>query len=154
MNARKLFLLLVVVAALALAIVPALAAETRVKTLTEDEINNSYRVTNPARRSVSNVSVDLQPGQVVVYSTHTYPRGRVYQVMSTFTASVSNGRIVWQAVTASVDGQTVPQEVLNQINAWIDASWRNYFKSKHSGRVVSVEISEDAITITYTVGRG
>lgn len=154
MNARKLFLLFALVAALALAAVPALAAETRVKTLTEDDINSSYRVTNPARRSISDVSVDLQPGQVVIDSTHTYPRGRVYHMTTTLTASVSNGRIFWDVTSVSRDGQAISQDLLNQINAWMAASWRGYYKSKNPGRVVSVEITEDAINITYTVGRG
>ena len=69
MNARKLGLIALIVLILVAMAFPTLAADktkTVTVTLTETQINNSYRVTNPRARSITNVNVDLQPGQVVI----------------------------------------------------------------------------------------
>jgi hypothetical protein len=150
---RKSIVILFVVGLLGAMAIPALAANTRTKTITEEQINNSYRVTNPWRRSVSNVSVDLQPGQMVIYSTHTYRGGNSYAVVSTAVPSVENGRIFWDVTSAMVDGSDIAPELLEQINAHMDASWRNYFRSQNPGRVTAVEITDDAILVTVTTGR-
>jgi len=77
---RKSLVILCVVGLLGVLAIPALAATITTKTVTEDQINNSYCATNPWRRSVTNVSVDLQPGQAVIYSTHTYRGGKSYEI--------------------------------------------------------------------------
>jgi hypothetical protein len=62
---------------------------------------------------------------------------------------VSNGRVIWTATAASINGQSVSQELLNQINASVASSWRRYIKDKlPAGRITSVEVTEDAITFT------
>jgi len=133
---------------MALLVIPAAAAVTRTWTATEDQINSTYRVTNPARRTVSDVSVDLQPGQVVVSSTHTYRRNIAYSVVTTFIPTVSNGRVTWEVSTTTVNGEALPADVQQQINDWIGASWRNYLKGKYTGRVVSVEITDTDVSVT------
>lgn len=122
---------------------------SRTRVITEAQINESYRVTNPARRAVSNVVVDLQPGQVVISSTHTYPNA-TYDVVSVWTPSVSNGRIIWQSSSITANGQPASQELIDQVNASILTSWRNYWRSQNPGRVQSVVISDNEITITRT----
>lgn len=138
-----------VLSMMAVLVIPAAAqARTRTWTATEDQINSSYRVTNPARRSISEVSVDLQPGQIVVSSTHTYPRNLVYAVETTFVPTVSNGRITWSVTSVLVDGEALPADVQQQINDWLGASWRNYLKGKYTERVQSIEITDTEIIVT------
>lgn len=156
--ARKSLMVGVLLALLALMIVPAGAApaeqrtRTRTWTVTEEQVNSSYRVTNPARRTISDVTVDLQPGQIVISSTHTYPRSLVYAVQTTLVPTVSNGRVTWDVTSVSADGQALPADVQAQINTWLDSSWRNFLKDKYSGRVQSVTITDTDITVT-TQGR-
>ncbi|MBE0688868.1 MAG: hypothetical protein IH587_01945, partial [Anaerolineae bacterium] len=104
----------IVVLALPFATASAQAA-TRSHTWTEDQINNSYRVTNPWRRSVTDVSVDLRPGQVVISSTQVYRRA-TYQVEAVYEPRVSNGRIYWTLTSASANGEPASQDLINQIN--------------------------------------
>lgn len=133
---------------MALLVIPAAAAVSRTWTVTEEQINNTYRVTNPVRRGVSDVSVDLQPGQIFVSSTHTYRRNIAYSVVTTFVPTVSNGRVTWSVSSVTVDGEALPAEVQQQVNDWMAASWRNYLKGKYTGRVVSLEITDTDLTVT------
>lgn len=151
MNAfRKTVVTVTLLALLALAVVPVFAQSAASVTWTEEDINNSYRVTNPARRSVTNVSVDLQPGQVVVNATVTLRGKTPVDVVTTLTPSVSNGRIFWTVTAVTKDGQPVSQAILNQINASITSSWRSYVKEHgRPGRVTAIEITDD-VTITYS----
>jgi hypothetical protein len=122
---------------------------SRTRVITEAQINESYRVTNPARRAISNVVVDLQPGQVVISSTHTYPNA-TYDVVSVWTPSVSSGRVTWQAISITANGQPSSQELIDQVNASILTSWRNYWRNQNPGRVQSIVISDNEITVTRT----
>ncbi len=145
---RKLTLALVMILVLAALAVPALAAD-RVISISESSINESFRVTNPVRRTISNVVVDLQSGQAVVTATVTWRNGSA-NVSGTIVPSVnSNGRITWTVTTAAVNGQTVSSDILTQINNSISSSWARYWRNNGpAGRVVAVEITSDAINIT------
>ncbi|MBI5928355.1 MAG: hypothetical protein HY862_03550 [Chloroflexi bacterium] len=146
--ARKMIVTLVLVGILALLAVPALAAGSRTKTITEDTINSSYRVSNPYRSRVSNLSVDLQPDQVVVSSTHNF-RNASYDVVTTLTPTVSNGRVTWTVLSATSNGEAVSADLLAQINASITSSWRNFIKNQAgSGRITSIVITDTDITYT------
>ncbi|MBI5669957.1 MAG: LmeA family phospholipid-binding protein [Chloroflexi bacterium] len=150
---RKIVITITLLALLALAVVPAFAQSATV-TWTEEDINSSYRVTNPARRSVTNVSVDLQPEQVVVNATVTLRGKTPVDVVTTLTPSISNGRIFWTVTAVTKDGQPVSQDILNQINASITSSWRHYVKEHgRPGRVTAIEITDDTVTITYSRSR-
>lgn len=150
MKVGKSILILLVLGLLAALAMPALAATTRARSISEEQINKSYRVTNPWRRAVSDVSVDLQPGQVVIYSTHTYRGGNAYAVATTAVPSVENGRIFWDVTSVMVDGSEISADLLAQINTWMEASWVNYMKRQNPGRVTAIEISEDAALVTYS----
>lgn len=152
MNAfRRIFIILSVVVVLAVLAIPTFAQGTMTRTVTEDQINASYWVTNPVRRSVSNVHVDLQAGQVVISATFTYRRIEPFEGEAVLVPSVENGRVYWSAVSATRDGEPVSDELLNQINASIESAWRNYVR-RHApaGRISAVDISEDSITFTLT----
>ncbi|MCA9908288.1 MAG: hypothetical protein KC519_06525 [Anaerolineae bacterium] len=119
-------------------------------TWTEEQINEAYRVSNPWRRSVTDVYVDLQPGQVVISSTQTYRRA-TYQVEAVYEPSISNGRIYWTLTSASANGEPASQDLINQVNASISSSWRNYVrKQAGTGRVQGITITDTDLTVTYT----
>lgn len=139
----------VVVLALPFAVVGA-QGTTQSHSWTEDQINDAYRVTNPWRRSVTDVTVDLQPGQVVISSTQTYRRA-TYQVEAVYQPSISNGRIYWTLASASANGEPASQDLIGQINASISSSWRNYVRQQAGpGRVQSITITDTDLTVTYT----
>jgi hypothetical protein len=147
-SSRKFVVFVLMMVALGMMVVPTLAA-TRSVSVSESDINASFRVTNPALRQVSNLHVDLQPGQAVVSATFTFRKGGSFDAAVTLVPSVSNGRVIWTATAASINGQSVSQELLNQINASVASSWRRYIKDKlPAGRITSVEVTEDAITFT------
>ncbi len=151
---RKLMIVLVMLATMAVMAFPAFAQNgTRTKTVTEDTINSSYRVSNPYRSRVSNLAVDLQSGQAVISSTHNY-RNASYDVVTTITPTVSNGRVTWSVLSATTNGEPVSADLLAQINASITSSWRNYIKSQAgTGRVTSVVITDTDITYTFEAKR-
>ena len=151
---RKTFIVVGLLALFALMAVPTLAAVTKIVTPTETQINDTYWVTNPSWRAVTNRAVDLQAGQVVVSETVTPPNGNPISVSATYTAEVSNGRIIWTATARTSNGDPVSDELLAQINANMSSSWARFVKeTKQVGRVTDIDISEDAITVTLTSRR-
>jgi len=131
---------------------PAFAqGNTHTVTITEEQINDSYRVTNPARRSVAEVSVDLQEGQAVHTATFTWRNYGPVEVVTTATPSIRNGRVYWTVTSVTADGETVSDELLRQINSSIETSWRNYVRRQlPAGRITDIQISETQITVTFT----
>ncbi len=123
--------------------------------ITEDDINNSFRVTNPPNRRVTDLSIDLQPGVAVHSYTYTIraPRGGAttsFAIVATLTPSVTNGRIYWTLTGATVDGQPASQDMINQINAVLTSSWRNFIRTNaRPGRVTSVTITDTEVQIAY-----
>jgi hypothetical protein len=138
--------LFAVVLTLLVAALPAFA--TRTVTITEDQINDSFRVNNPVGRRISNVSVDLQPDQAVVSATWS-TRRESSAVVATYAPSVSNGRVSWTVVSITVNGQPASASLLTQINNSISASWYNYIRNQAgSGRITAVTVSDTDITFT------
>ncbi|MEO8392769.1 MAG: hypothetical protein ABI700_07235 [Chloroflexota bacterium] len=123
------------------------------KTLTEAQINSSFRVTNPANRNVSNVNVDLQPGQVVISETYTWRSAtgvRTDTVVAILTPAIVNGRVEWNVLSVTANGQPASAELIAQINASLATSWRRWFaENGPTGRVSDVTVSDDAISYTY-----
>jgi hypothetical protein len=153
MNVRKFSLIALLVVVLGVMAFPTLAAEKVVTiTLTESDINSSFRVTNPRLRTITNVNVDLQPGQVVITATFTAPKTSPIPVSATLVPSVSNGRVTWTVLSATANGKAASADLLTQINASISTAWRNYWKGKHPGYVTSLTVSDDSITWTKVYG--
>jgi hypothetical protein len=150
---RKFTLVMVVIAALALMAAPAFAADTTKQiTIQEADINASYWVTNPAWRAVTDRSIDLQPGQVVVSETITRRGHDPAAVTITYTPYISNGRVFWTAVAATKDGSPVSADFLQEINDHMASSWRHYIREHRApGHVTQIDISDSAITLTVTV---
>ena len=145
---------LVMIAVLTLTAAPALAqsdSTTRTVSLTEAEANAFYRVTNPILRSTSDVSVDFQPGQVVINATVTLRRQAPFAISGTFVPEVRNGRVYWTSTVATIDGEQVSDALLRQINYFIRTAWRYYIMSMMGvGRVTDVTITDTELTITLT----
>jgi len=151
MNARKISLIALLMVVLAAMAFPTLAAEKTVTvTLSESDINSSYRVTNPRNRTISGVNVDLQPGQAVITATFTTPKVSSIPVSVTLVPSLSNGRVTWTVSAATANGQAASADLLTQINAAISSSWRNYWKGKVTGKVTAFSISDSSVTWTKT----
>ncbi|MEZ4669834.1 MAG: hypothetical protein R3E39_18160 [Anaerolineae bacterium] len=151
---RKITIVLTLVVISALMVAPTFAAGTKVITKTEDQINKSYWVTNPAWRAVTNRYVDLQPGQVVVKESITRRGKDPVAVEVTYTPSVENNRIFWTAISVTVNGQAASQELIDQVNANRTYSWANYWKRNGgSGKVQSVEITDTEIKVTVATNR-
>ncbi len=149
MNARKLTLIALLVVILGAMAFPTLAAEKTVTTtLTESQINSSYRVTNPRNRTISDVNVDLQSGQTVITATFKAPHTADIPVSVTLVPTLSNGRVTWTVSAATANGKAASTDLLAQINASISSSWRNYWKSKISGKITAFTITDDSVSWT------
>lgn len=143
------FMLFVLVAGLT---VPVLAQNIVTRTLTEEQINASYRATNPRRAVISQIAVDLQPGQVVISATHTYRWGSV-QTITTTIPYIQDGRIYWQVVSiVTGEGQAASPDLIDQVNASIMSSWRNYIRGQVDGIISSVTVTDADITFSLTPG--
>lgn len=149
MNMRKLSLVAVLMVVLAAMVFPTLAAEKTVTvSISESDINSSYRVTNPRNRKISDVVVDLQAGQAVISATFTTASSSPIAVSVTLVPTLSNGRVTWSVSAASANGQPASADLLAQINASISSSWRNYWKNKNMGKVTAFTITDDTVTWT------
>jgi hypothetical protein len=123
------------------------------KTYTEAQINSSFRVTNPASRNVSNVYVDLQPGQVTISESYTWRSNtgvRTDNIVAVFTPSIVNGRVYWGVVSITANGQPASTDLITQINASLATAWRRWFgENGPAGHVTDLTITDSAISYTY-----
>lgn len=88
-----------------LIVAPSLAQRSTI-TVTEAEINASYRINNPARLSVTSKSVDLQPGQVYLTTSWQTRQGGRYTSYVTLVPVIEAGNLNWRATSARVEGLT------------------------------------------------
>ncbi|HVO43448.1 MAG TPA: hypothetical protein VMT34_12535 [Aggregatilineales bacterium] len=111
MKTTRYLLAALCVAAVALLAVPsaqaaALTTTPRTVTITEDQINSSYRITNPVRRSVTNAHVTLGDGIVTISATITHRDGTSYQAQSVWKPYISaRGALIFGFQSATVNGQ-------------------------------------------------
>jgi hypothetical protein len=151
---KRIFIVIVVLVMVALPMVVSAQSASRTFTITEAQINQSFRVTNPVRVRVSNMVVDLQPGQVSISYTYTVraPRGSSTtsrSVNTIYVPNVTNGRLYWSVTSVIVNGQPASDDLVRQINASIESSWRNYIRRQlDTGRIGSITITNTEMTIT------
>ncbi len=145
----KLTVGLVLVAVLTVIVTPAFAQDTtRTITRTEDEVNQSYWVTNPGWRAITDRYVDLQNGQVVVKESITRRGKDPLAVEITYVPSIENGRIFWTITSVLHDGQSAAQEIIDQANANRSNSWRNWWRRNGAaGKVQSITITDSDVTV-------
>lgn len=151
---KRIFVAAVVLVLAALPLAVSAQSASRTFTITEEQINESFRVTNPARVRVTNMVVDLQPEQVSISYTYTVrsPRGSGttnHSVNTVYVPNVSSGRLYWSVTSVTVNGQPASDDLVRQINASIESSWRNYIKRQiDTGRIGSITITDTEMTIT------
>ena len=151
---KRILIIVVVLVMAALPLAVSAQSASRTFTITETQINQSFRVTNPARVRVSNMVVDLQPGQVSIAYTYTVraPRGSgttSRNVNTVYVPNVTNGRLYWSVTSVTVNGQPASDDLVRQINASIESSWRNYIRRQlDTGRIGSVTITDTEMTST------
>ncbi len=149
MAIRRLFLAVTAIMMLAMAVVPTFAQNTRTVTVTETQLNETYRVTNPARRQITNKNVDLQAGQVVISATVSGRNFGPYAVSVTLVPTIgSNGRVTWTVTAATANGQTASGDILTIINNNLVTAWRNLVRNHTNGRVISLTITDTDATYT------
>jgi hypothetical protein len=83
----------------------ALAVTPQTVTITEAQINSSYWVTNPVRRSVTNAHVTLGDGTVTISATITHRDGKTFDVQSVWKPYISRGVLVFGFQSVTVNGQ-------------------------------------------------
>jgi hypothetical protein len=148
---RSIFIALLVIGALVLPLAVSAQATT---SLTEEAINSSFRVTNPARVRVTDVIVDLQPERVSISYAYTRraPRGSAtttYNVNTIYTPTITDGRLYWTAGSVTVNGHTASDSLVRQINASIESALRNTIRRQlGAGMVTHVVITDTEMTIT------
>ncbi|MCS6835675.1 MAG: DUF2993 domain-containing protein [Anaerolineae bacterium] len=142
-------LLSVMFAALALFLTVASSSTQSTIAITEDRINQTLRVTNPPRVAVSDVRIDLQPGQAVITLTITPRRGNQtpVNVRATLLPSVANGQVNWTLTNATADGRAASGDTLRVLNSIANA-WSAYLRSQLRGNVTAVAVDDSAITYT------
>jgi hypothetical protein len=91
--------------------------------VTEEYINNTYRVTHPRGYSINNVVVDLQPGQVVINANLNLNNGNVLVQRTVFVPSVENGMILWTIAEATLDGEPLDPAIIARFNESVIGWW-------------------------------
>ncbi|MBE2183782.1 MAG: hypothetical protein IAE89_10185 [Anaerolineae bacterium] len=154
---KRSILVVLVVAALGTLMIPFVVSaqettEGRSVTITEEQINDSFAVTNPSRRRASDVVVDLQAGQVQLsfdWSNRRPDDGVANASVSSIWAPLlENGRLFWTLESATVDGEPASEEMMEQINTQLSSRWRNYMR-RHMPRgwMTNVTITDTEMTI-------
>jgi hypothetical protein len=130
---------------------------TQTFTVTQDQINSSYRVTNPRDRQITDVSVTVEAGQVSVAATITKPGKDPIATVSIWQPVIRVGLVDWKFVSATANGQPVTPDVklilirLHQI-ALHNVVWSII---RHNAPVrifaTNVTLTDGLITITANV---
>lgn len=129
------------------------------RTVTEAQVNSTYRVTNPIRRAVTSVHVNLLPGQVQLNATITLNRnggtlgGTPRAVNVLLTPTITNARVTWTVNSITVDGAAATAEQTATINTLLGETWRAYFVSQYSGAVTALTLTDNNFTITFGARR-
>jgi hypothetical protein len=159
----KAMMLLVAVATILTLAFPAsfasAATETKTITITEAQINASYWVTNPVRRSISNVHVTVENGDVSIAATVTLPRKDPIATVSVWVPKIVAGNVYWVLKSATYNGQRVSNAVRYEINTaffrirdFVRDSLRREFKYGPY-KVTAVNLTSGLMTIDVTLYR-
>lgn len=160
---KKSIALLITVTALLLVALPIVSAQESTPetalalTFTEEQVNNTFWVTNPANRNLTEVNVDLQAeneGQVTisaVYAWRSRAGVRSLDVEVVLSPRLSNHRLVWDVVSITASGEPASREIVAQVNAHLSATWRRWIiNNAPAGVLTGITITDDDITYTVT----
>jgi hypothetical protein len=112
--------------------------------ITEDFINQSFRVTHPQSYTITGVHVDLQPGQAVISANLNLSSGKVLAEQVTFMPTVSDGVLFWIVSAATLDGQSLDPAIIARYNDAVTAFWSSAVWSQVADYAVT------RVTITDT----
>lgn len=116
--------------------------------ITEDFINQSFRVTHPQAYTITGVHVDLQPGQAVVSANLNLSSGKVLAEQVTFVPDVSNGVLFWTVSAATLDGQALDPAIIARYNEAVTTFWASALWSQVSDYAVTgVTITDSEIDV-------
>ena len=162
MKTFKLLSVLAVLVAIVLLAAPLSTANaatvTKTFTITQDQINSSYRVTNPRNRKVSNVAVTVEDGQVSIAATIT-PRGQqAFDTVTVWKPILTGGLVYWKLDSATVGGQPASTAQRNLLLIIHRIALRNRIwlltrqgLTNHRYRVTNITLTPGTISITATV---
>ncbi|MEO0561646.1 MAG: hypothetical protein AAF125_06015, partial [Chloroflexota bacterium] len=124
--------------------------EPFVITITEERAQQAVDIRTYRRDRFDNMRVDMQPGQVVLSGTVNPWFGTSFDGTLTLVPGVENGRVVWNATAGTINGATASASEIDRLNREIGASLRRYAKQTlDPGRVIGVEVTADALFISY-----
>lgn len=130
---------------------------TKTITITQDQINASYRVTNPVNRAITNVSVTVEQGQISVAATVTKRGEQPVATVSIWQPVIRYGLIDWKFVSATANGQPVTPELKQILIRLHEVALRNFVRSaiRHNAAahifVTNVTLTPGLITVTADV---
>lgn len=159
MNRRFLFVLFAaaLILAVALPTVPAYAQTTTTVTITEDEINAEALSRAKARSSlVEDLRIDLKPGQITIDYKGKTNRGMSVTMSGTFDVALTNGKITWKLVSATLNGTALNAATLRLVDSTIrgpvQTEINRVLKSEVKGKYTlkSLEITDTEMIITAT----
>lgn len=117
--------------------------------LTEEAINDSFRVSERFRDRFDVNGVDLQPGQVVLSAEVTL-RDSSFTLTMVVVPIVVEGRIEWQVTSITSDNAQASDALLQQVTRAFESAWRNYVRMQTGARVVlDITITDTDLTITF-----
>lgn len=123
-------------------------------TVTESQINNSYAVNVSRFPSVTDQTVDLQPGRVVITTTLDLPNvAEPVVVSAALTPAVSANSIIWEVGDVTINGQPPVVALEESAELLVVSRWRYYAQlaTLNAGAVLAVEVTDDAII--YSLSR-
>jgi hypothetical protein len=136
---------------------PSTVAEKNV-VITEAQINASYRVTHPVRRSVTNTHVTLGDGTVTIDATITHRDDKSFAAETVWKPYVtSSGVLVFGFQSAVVSGQTASAadryELILAHRYIVRDAIRDYVRSQVGGsfKYTGITVAPGQLTITVNV---
>ncbi len=134
------------------------ATVTKTITLTQDQINSSYRVTNPRNRKVSNVSVTIQDGQVSIAATVTQRGQQPVDTVTVWKPVLLRGLVYWKLESATIGGQPATKAMQNVLLVLHRIPLRNLVwqlirrgLASRVYRVTNITLTPGTVSITATV---
>lgn len=149
----RLMIAFVVIAAIVVAAVPTFAQDEQTFTISEADIAGSdlfggrFAEQRGAQRFLSDLAIDLQPGQVVLSGTlDTIFTGET-AVSLTIVPVLEDQRLYWDVVAGTSDGEAIAEEDLAQLNERMDNSRITQFRRElGTGHILDVIITDEDIT--------
>jgi hypothetical protein len=134
---------------------PAVTRTEKTVIVTENQINNSYWITHPIRRSVSNKHVSLNgDGTVLITATITGTNGVVHNAQAIWKPYISRGVLIFNFQSATVDGKPANNaeryELRSAHQTIVRAAIRDYVRSQVGSVFVykSIAITQGQIAVT------